>query len=84
MRRAIDSLRCRVRAIALTLSSSIVPATTAAPYFFASRQTWASFSSPSSRFIELSTHRPPTSFSPASITSGFVLSSISGAGIALT
>ena len=38
MRLAIEIFRSAVRAIALSLSSSIVPATTAAPYFFASAQ----------------------------------------------
>ena len=78
IRVAMSTFRSRVRAMAFSLSSSIVPATTAAPYFTASRQMSASFSSPSSKFIEFRMHRPGASFSPASSTAGLVLSSMSG------
>ncbi len=84
MRVAIEIFRSAVRAIAFCLSSSMHPATTAAPYFFAKPTMRANFSSPSSRFTEFSTHRPPASFNPASMTAGLVLSSMSGAGRELT
>jgi hypothetical protein len=79
MRLAMEIFRAAVRAMAFCLSSSMVPATTAAPYFFARAQMWAMRSSPSSRFIELRMQRPPCSFRPASITLGSVLSSMMGA-----
>ena len=70
MRFAIEILRSSVRAIAFSGSSSMHPITTAAPYFFARRQMSANFSSPSSRFVLLSAHRPPASLSATSITPG--------------
>ena len=52
-RRATASLRSRVKACACSLSSSMVPTTSAAPYTLAIGQIFSNFSSPSSRLIEL-------------------------------
>jgi hypothetical protein len=80
---AIASFRSAVRAMAATLSSSMVPATTAAPYFSASVQMWASFSRrPRGSCCSARTARRPASGRLHDV--GFVLSSMSGAGIALT
>jgi hypothetical protein len=59
-------------------SSSMVSATNAAPNRRAKRQIASSFSSPSSRLIELMMHLPPQSLRAASMTGTSVLSIIRG------
>jgi len=52
------SFRSAVRAMEASLSSSIEPMTSAAPYFFARVQMWSNFSLPSSKLAELMMHLP--------------------------
>ncbi len=58
LRRAISTLRCRVTPMPCSGSSSIVPTTSAAPYFWASGTTARKRSSPSSRLMEFRTDLP--------------------------
>ena len=68
-----------MNAWACSLSSSMVPTTSAAPYAFASGQTRSNFSSPSSRLMELMMLLPWHYVSASSMARGSVVSIITGA-----
>ncbi len=75
---AISSLRSRVIACACSLSSSMQPTTSAAPYARASGVTRSNFSSPSSRLIELMIDLPWQYVSARSSATGSVVSIMIG------
>ncbi|RIH75839.1 hypothetical protein Mhypo_02753 [Meiothermus hypogaeus] len=80
MRRAISTLRSTVLAMPASLSSSMVRATSAAPWRLARAATRSNFSRPSSRFTEFRMARPPRCSRASSITSGWVESIMMGMG----
>ncbi len=74
-RPAISTLRSAVIAMP---TSSMVSATSPAPKRRASSTSFSAFSSPDSKLMELTSMRPPWSFSAASTTSSCVLSTMIG------
>ena len=77
-RTAMSRLRSRVIACACSLSSSMQPTTSAAPYARASGVTRSNFSSPSSRLTELMIDLPWQYVSERSMATGSVVSIMIG------